>query len=1249
MITEFFGKISLKAALILPFVVEIVVTVGLVGWLSFSSGEQAVKALTSQLRYEVTSRIQQHLKSYLSIPPLINRINHDAIRLGGLDPQNISQLKAHFKKQIFLFEAVSRIYFTEQATGYTLGITREAQQLQWYEIQHHQINYLPVKDQNLQPTHEIYPTDPRLDKWYRTAISTSQPTWTPVYLWSGKNNLSFDANQVVYDDSGKLLGVLGVSIALSDISEFLKTLTISHSGLAFIIENTGLLVAASKTQKLLLEGKNGQPPIRIRASASHHPFIQQTADYILNHFNLKQLTTTHQIDFDFQGQSQFLQVTPLEIANNVNWFTVVVVPERDFMQHIHNNVHTTLMLCVIALVIAILIGLVTTRWIIKPILRLNQAAKKLSLGHWQLWQPYLTNREDELGELAQSFNQMANQLQMSFTDLAKKNEELKKFNHFKDEFLTNTSHELRTPLNGMIGISESLIDGVAGKLPQLAQQNLSLVVSSGKRLSNLINDILDFSQIKHGHIDLHLKSMGIWETVEIVLTLHRPIARKKGLRLVNEVSAELPPIYADEERLQQILHNLVENAIKFTEVGEIRVSAQAVFEEKLLIKVQDTGIGIAPHDLQHIFESFEQYAKSPKGVGLGIAITQQLITLHGGKIKVDSVLKKGTVFSFTLPISDKQPIQVTQVESIHRRQIEPYDDSIPMQPPISQPDTMTKYYTIMVVDDEVINLHVLINQLSLQKYAVIEASSGIEALKILEQGIVPDLILLDVMMPQMTGYQVTQEIRKKWRADELPILLLTAKNQLVDLVHGLEVGANDYLTKPISKDELLARVKTHIRIKELQRKTLKLVIENEKRLNQFLEAIPVGIAVFESNGKPYFFNHNAQVLLGKGVELEAIAENLTDIYQLYIEDSQRLYPTENFTAVRALNGESSHIEDIEIHRSAKKVIPIEVWGNPIVDERGKVDFAVIAFQDITERKRIEEEKETFIHELFQLQKAYERFVPKEFLNLLGKKSIVDVQLGDQIQQNMTILSSDIRGFTTLSENMKSQEIFDFINAYLGLVEPMIHQYNGVIDKYIGDAVLAVFPTNSDDAIQGSIAMLNALAQHNEVLKLAGYEPIQVGIGLNTGMLTLGMIGGQSRIDGTVIADAVNIAARVEGLTKVYGVSLLITQQTYLTLKNLLAYKIRIIDHVKVKGKSTKLTVYEVFDADPPDIIELKSKTLRDFEQGFMCFQNENLDQARSYFGKVLEVNEHDKPAQIYYERCKRDFWQAYEKVMQSYR
>jgi class 3 adenylate cyclase len=329
--------------------------------------------------------------------------------------------------------------------------------------------------------------------------------------------------------------------------------------------------------------------------------------------------------------------------------------------------------------------------------------------------------------------------------------------------------------------------------------------------------------------------------------------------------------------------------------------------------------------------------------------------------------------------------------------------------------------------------------------------------------------------------------------------------------------------------------------------------------------------------------------------------------------------------------------------------------SPVKNKEGKITHYVATKEDITRRKQIETELERKNKELqvtnteleilnrklaeaqkeklYQLNKAYERFVPHQFLSLLGKKSILEVQLGDQVEKEMTILFSDIRGFATISEEMTPQENFDFINAYLGQMEPIINEHGGFIDKYIGDAIMALFPV-ADDAVQSSIAMLKKLREYNKLLQKAGFRPIKIGIGLHTGPLMLGTVGGQNRMDGTVIADAVNIASRVENLTKTYNTPLLMTVQTYRNLLRTLQYNIRIIDTVKIKGKSKEVTVYEVFDADAPIMIELKAETLKVFKQGLDFFHCDDFRDACDSFEKVLQTNESDEVAQIYLKRCK---------------
>ncbi|RKZ91110.1 MAG: hypothetical protein DRR19_08145 [Candidatus Parabeggiatoa sp. nov. 1] len=418
---------------------------------------------------------------------------------------------------------------------------------------------------------------------------------------------------------------------------------------------------------------------------------------------------------------------------------------------------------------------------------------------------------------------------------------LEEHNKLKDEFLANTSHELRTPLNGIIGIAQSLIDGATGELAAQTKTNLAMIVSSGKRLAALVNDILDFSKLKHKEIELQLKPVGLRELVDVVLTLSQPLVAQKPVALVNAIEPDLPCAFADENRLQQILHNLVNNAIKFTTNGYITVSAQVV-NPHLQMTVSDTGIGIEEDKLERIFESFEQaegsIAREYGGTGLGLAITKKLVELHQGTIWTTSIVGVGSQFILTLPLSEEKASPLPEHFDLSKVQNSASDVEIEtvVKPLFLNETPVREQFKILIVDDEPVNLQVLHNYLSLQNYRIIQASSGQKAFALIEEGLKPDLVLLDVMMPRMTGYEVTHKLREKWQAIELPILLLTAKNQVEDLVMGLEAGANDYLTKPISKEELMARIKTHLFLKTLAAENMRMQAELEitRRLQQMV-------------------------------------------------------------------------------------------------------------------------------------------------------------------------------------------------------------------------------------------------------------------------------------------------------------------------------------------------------------------------------------------------------------------------------
>lgn len=415
--------------------------------------------------------------------------------------------------------------------------------------------------------------------------------------------------------------------------------------------------------------------------------------------------------------------------------------------------------------------------------------------------------------------------------LEKQVEELERLNRTKDEFLANTSHELRTPLNGMVGLAESLIEGVAGKLPKKAKSDLALIVSGSRRLAGLIDDILDFSKLRHHDLTLVKKAVDPRSLTNVVLTFCKSLVGTKQVVLVNDIPKGVAAVEADENRLQQILFNLVGNAIKFTHEGQVRVSSREK-DNLLQIIVEDTGIGINPEVQPTIFDTFVQgdgaTSRRYGGTGLGLAITQRLVGLHGGKIWVDSEKGRGSTFTFTLPISILKPLASTEDDALTRiRLYESYGDH---DSDYIANNLNENAHNILVVDDEPLNLRVLMNHLSMENYTVARASNGPEALRLLEGDRRYDLVLLDIMMPEMSGYEVCGKIRETWPVHELPVIFLTAKNRTVDLASGFAAGGNDYLVKPFSRSELLYRVKMHLEILESNRGLEKLVIERTQEL-----------------------------------------------------------------------------------------------------------------------------------------------------------------------------------------------------------------------------------------------------------------------------------------------------------------------------------------------------------------------------------------------------------------------------------
>ncbi|MEM6399335.1 MAG: ATP-binding protein [Cyanobacteria bacterium P01_D01_bin.116] len=1100
------NRIPLRTLLIFPFVLQIFGAVGIVGFLSFRNSQEAVSEVVYELRSEISDRIEQHLRDYLETPHSINQNNLLSHRMGLLDFNNQDTLARKFWQQKQVFD-INAIYFGNNKGGYVgadpdnkITITKNflAGKLLSYNA-----GDGSLRISNPKLVQRNY--DSRIRPWYQTSVNTRSSKWSNIYTYSDGGDIAIAATAPVYKNN-ELKGVLAADLSLNQINNFLLTIKVGKSGKTFIVERDGKIVASSTHEKKIF--KNGKEFTRLNASQSTSPLVRESIKFLNSKFgNLNNIKTTHQLEFDIERKRQFLQVTTFEDRYGLDWLIVVVIPEADFMTQINVNQRNTILLCMLALLIAIIIGIITARRITQPISHLNQAAKNLTEGKWEGAQIIQGSRIDEVSQLANSFNNMAHKLQDSFNILEEKNQTLKRLDKLKDEFLANTSHELRTPLNGMIGIAESMIDGATGEITSLQQKNLLMISDSGHRLLELVNDILDFAKLKNQTIELQFKAVGIHSLVDVVLAFSQSLVAKKDLQLINSIPDNLPLAYADEHRLEQIFYNIIGNSIKFTESGKVEIFAEVVTEnnqEQLTITVSDTGIGIPPEKHEKIFESFEQADGSTSreygGTGLGLAVTKQLVELHGGKIWVESEVGQGSSFSFTLPTINTQNIFIHQKEEL-TNQYQKNQISRNKTPrnrvkanniaPVlkkSNSNSLEKIsknnkYHILIVDDEPINLQVLNNHLHLHKYRVTQALNGKDALEAVENEGKFDLILLDIMMPKMSGYEVCAKLREKYPAHQLPVVMLTAKNQVTDIVTGFKFGANDYLTKPFHKDELLTRIKSHLK-------------------------------------------------------------------------------------------------------------------------------------------------------LSQTSKSYGRFVPHEYLKFLSKESIIDVELGDHVSKEMAVMFSDIRSFTTLSESMTPQENFDFVNSYLRQVSPVIRDHTGFIVKYLGDGMMAVFPNSADDAVAAGIGKLKKVEEQNIQRIQKGQQAIKIGIGVHFGHMMVGMVGESARMQGDAFSDNVNLTARLESLTKFYGVSLVVSEQALQHLSNAEQYQMRFLDRVIVKGRSEAIAIYEILDGELEEIRKLKLQTLTDFENGLKNYRCGDCTQAKEYFEKVVAVNPSDKAAALYLERIK---------------
>lgn len=487
--------------------------------------------------------------------------------------------------------------------------------------------------------------------------------------------------------------------------------------------------------------------------------------------------------------------------------------------------------------------------------------------------PYYLTITLVLVVLSQSFL-MTDQMQGAFLKSERLAQQLLVRDRQKDEFLAKTSHELRTPLHGIINLSESLLENKETPLASEHRENIRLLHLIGRRLSGLVNDILDMNRIRYGQLNIHLMPVDLFVSTRFVMEILSIAPFNSNVRLVNALPSKLPLILADENRLRQILYNLLENGLKYTDQGSVSISAER-HGDLLHISVHDTGKGIPSEAMDNLFHPFFQHDEegfhSRDGIGLGLSISKQLVELQGGHLQVESEVGVGTRFTFTLPVlidsidsMDSVQEAAVTVEKSEADQLEPsytgrnkeygkWTGQQSLHQDGHSPTSLSalhmslnhgEMFHILIVDDEPSNLKVAMDAIDSLGHTYTTAGGGMEALEALRE-MKPDLVLLDLMMPGVSGLDICREIRTLYDLAELPVLMLTASGQTRDTIAAFSAGANDILQKPFELAELRARVQSLLAMKSSSERAV-------RREMDFLQAqIP-----------PHFLYNSLNALVG---------------------------------------------------------------------------------------------------------------------------------------------------------------------------------------------------------------------------------------------------------------------------------------------------------------------------------------------------------------------------------------------------
>jgi len=825
-------KLSLRYVLTLLFFIQIVAFISLIGWLSFHSGKQTVHDFSAQLMNKIKNRVEDRIHAYLAIPPIVNQVNMNTINNLLLDTQNEEFIEKYLLNQLHTFPLITFNLYGEENTRYFCAIRQKDNTFQMLRMNESDENLyfydIDSRGNRKSIIKSLHIGDPRKRPWYQTAKNAGQPTWTSIYPSNAAQDLSITAVRPVYDISGNLKGVLGTAFQFRHVNIFLKNLSISPHGIVFLMENSGNLISSSTDEiGFLVKEKKIK---RIKVTESKNQIIKLTGKYIEDQFGIpiEPIEEKQILNVSFNGEKYLLQISSMGIHENVNFLIVIIIPEKDFMSHIDKNFQHTVLMCFCALIVSIIIGVMTSQWIIKPILRLNASAKEIAEGRWE--KTIQVKRPDELGELTITFNHMAKQLKASFNtmeervkkrtiELTEKNKQLHQAkqnaevaNKAKSEFLAHMNHEFRSPLNTIHGLIQIISNNQ--NLPKEELDNFAIIQRNSNHLLRIINQILDFSKIESGHITINNCSFDLFYLLNEINSMFNIKARQKGIRLSINKSPSVPRyIHTDDVKLRQVLINLLDNAIKFTEEGEVQLNVTHTQVIKnndrsshidLHFSVKDTGTGVAPEEMKNLFETFTQTEtgrKLRKGTGLGLPISQKLIQLMGGDISAKSQIGHGTTFQFSFQTMIVDARDIEKIQATH------CNNSWEPIKPDSSP------FRFLIVDDQLDNRTVLIKFLKPFGFKIRESTNGLDAYDMWNSW-KPHLIFMDIQMPMMDGYELTEKIRKAEPENEhVFIIAMTAINIDKNRKEVFNKGFDDFLLKPYELSNICTLMSKHLGVR----------------------------------------------------------------------------------------------------------------------------------------------------------------------------------------------------------------------------------------------------------------------------------------------------------------------------------------------------------------------------------------------------------------------------------------------------